>query len=239
MLTAFCRALESSDEIIIKSDKKFIPELFADVINLETDKFAAEILLKKMHETLDTRSFRNCMYAFVSETNNAENIILAYLKLYFNKRKNISGFLSNPVVFALNELSSRVGKEIHRLKGLLRFQKINEKIFYAPFEPDHNIIYFLINHFMRRMADQEFIIHDIIRNIAVYYDSNYWDTISIKPDGIYTDTISNILTIEEEKYQKLWKIYFKSIAIKERSNAKLQLQFMPRRYWKYLTELAE
>jgi len=36
--------------------------------------------------------------------------------------------------------------------------------------------------------------------------------------------------------QMLWKKYFKSMAIEERKNLKLQQQNMPKKYWKYLVE---
>ncbi|MEG1200053.1 MAG: DUF4130 domain-containing protein [Algoriella sp.] len=37
-------------------------------------------------------------------------------------------------------------------------------------------------------------------------------------------------------YQELWKSYFKSTTITERKNSKLQIQMMPKRFWKNLTE---
>ena len=38
-------------------------------------------------------------------------------------------------------------------------------------------------------------------------------------------------------FQELWRGYFRSASIKERANPGLQLNFMPRRYWRYMTEL--
>ena len=70
-------------------------------------------------------------------------------------------------------------------------------------------------------------------------------------DGIYFapvspryDVLSLIGVLDEEKlssdetfFQQMWKEYFKSTTIKERINLKLQRQHMPRRYWRYLTEM--
>ncbi|MBP7654068.1 TIGR03915 family putative DNA repair protein [Candidatus Dependentiae bacterium] len=240
MLTAFSKAFDVSEEIIIKSSNNFIPELFAETETVETNKQLAESLFKKIYTILDTRSFKDCMYAFVSEADNAENIIFAYIKLYFNHHKSIRNFLANPVVKSLNELSLRVVKEIHRMKGMMRFVKTNDSFFYAQFEPDHNIIYFLVNHFINRMADQKFIIHDVARNLAVYYDTVFWESVIINELGIKCccceEEDSEKLAVDEKKYQKLWQAYFKSIAIPQRKNSRLQRQFMPRRYWKYLIE---
>ena len=42
---------------------------------------------------------------------------------------------------------------------------------------------------------------------------------------------------EELFYQELWKVFHKSIAIKERSNKNLQMQHMPKKYWKNIIEM--
>ena len=43
-------------------------------------------------------------------------------------------------------------------------------------------------------------------------------------------------TLIEKKYQTLWQRYFVKTGIPERKNMKLHIQWMPKRYWKYLTE---
>ena len=45
-----------------------------------------------------------------------------------------------------------------------------------------------------------------------------------------------ILKKNEQIYQNLWKMFFKTIAIKERKNARCQMQFMPKKYWQDLIE---
>ncbi len=36
--------------------------------------------------------------------------------------------------------------------------------------------------------------------------------------------------------QKAWQAYYESVSIPERTNPRLQRQYMPRRFWGYLTE---
>jgi probable DNA metabolism protein len=38
-------------------------------------------------------------------------------------------------------------------------------------------------------------------------------------------------------WEQLWQTYHKAINNEDRANPKLQKQFMPKRYWKYLPEL--
>lgn len=117
------------------------------------------------------------------------------------------------------------------LNGLLRFIEIGDNLFYASIHPDNNIIENLGQHFIRRLPTQNFIIHDKNRNIAFLYNTKKYKIID-----------STLLTIpdiseEEKKYQELWIAFFKTIAIKERSNSRLQMQYMPKKYWEDLVEM--
>ena len=44
------------------------------------------------------------------------------------------------------------------------------------------------------------------------------------------------ITDEEIEYQNLWKLFFNTIAIKERTNPRCQMQYMPKKYWNDLIE---
>ena len=47
---------------------------------------------------------------------------------------------------------------------------------------------------------------------------------------------ADVLSSDDQLLQDLWRTYFKAICIKQRMNPRKQLQDMPRRYWKYMTE---
>ncbi|MBQ3630355.1 MAG: TIGR03915 family putative DNA repair protein [Prevotella sp.] len=57
------------------------------------------------------------------------------------------------------------------------------------------------------------------------------------PFDLQTGKLSDELLSENDQlFQELWRTYFKAICIRERLNPKKQLNDMPRRYWRYLTE---
>ena len=97
--------------------------------------------------------------------------------------------------------------------------------------PDNNIIEPLGHHFIKRLPTQNFIIHDKNRNICFLYNTPEYKIIDSS-----NLTIPDI-TEEEQKYQELWKLFFKTIAIQERKNARCQMQFMPKKYWQDLIEM--
>ena len=151
----------------------------------------------------------------------------------FKKGKGVDFLLQDQYVRLVIDLRRKVLGENHRMTGLLRFVQLEEKIFYSEYSPDSNITCLLMEHFVDRLGDQAFIIHDVKRKLCGIYNLKEW---------FITDEIPCIpkeQTEKEKLFSELWKKYFITIAIKERENPRLQKQFMPRRYWSYLTEIKQ
>jgi probable DNA metabolism protein len=169
-------------------------------------------------------------WAYLSSSIGKELNILKYLYHGFLIGSQINTMLSLDYVFEVNSLRKKVSFEAHRLKGLLRFISI-EDTFYATIHPDHNIIEQVGKHFIKRLPDQNFIIIDQFRKIAFIYNKYHYHLLDVKELNIPP------ISKEEKQYQDLWKVFWKTIAIKERTNPRLQAQYMPRRYWKDLIEM--
>ena len=75
-----------------------------------------------------------------------------------------------------------------------------------------------------------FIIHDKSRELCFVYNGK--ECRIIKSKDIKIPSVTN----EEQAYQELWKLFFKTISIRERTNPRCQMQFMPKKYWKDLIE---
>ena len=113
---------------------------------------------------------------------------------------------------------------------MLRFQEVGENIYYASVHPSTNIIEPLGQHFIKRIPSQDFIIHDKNRELCfLYHNQNY------RIVNSHNLTIP-VITDSERKYQELWKLFFQTISIKERTNPRCQMQFMPKKYWQDLIE---
>ena len=52
-------------------------------------------------------------------------------------------------------------------------------------------------------------------------------------------SISPHITENEKHFQSLWKTFFTTIAISERTNKRCQMQYMPKKYWQDLIEMQE
>jgi probable DNA metabolism protein len=174
----------------------------------------------------------NIFHVYLSEMPGSGMSIYRYLDMGWRVGKKLDLYMSDERVLAVQNMCRRVLGEDHRMLGLIRFSHLMGDIYYAPVEPDFNIIALMAPHFLKRLPSQCWIIHDVKRSIAVLYNKKSW-TIS---DFMLGERPS--LEEDEKFVRSLWKEYHKCISISERLNPSLQRRNMPIRYWKYLTELS-
>ena len=231
LLTSIYEAFYSDikpEEIV--SQEEFIENFLAEKIYIKTDIEKAKSVYHAIEEKISYQSLKKVFYTYLSEIPGIGIMILKYLQLAFKIGKEVDLNLANEDVLNIDKIFRRVGKERHRITGILRFKKIKEDILYAQIEPDHNVVALLAPHFVDRLASENFIIHDTKREIGVFYNKEEWIVKSIeKPDPF-------LVKDKEEIYEDLWRVYFDSISIKSKINPKLQKINMPMRYWKHLTE---
>lgn len=204
---------------------------FLDSIEeIKTDNTKAKRIFDGIYKNISYDTLYNSYYAFLSDGKEKEINILKYILNGFVTGPKINNMLSLDFVFTVCSMRKRMLGESHRFKGLLRFIEIGNNLFYASIHPNNNIIENLGQHFIKRLPTQNFIIHDKIRNIAFLYNTKQYKIIDS-----YSFTI-HYISETEKKYQELWRIFFETISIKERENSRLQMQYMPKKYWKDLVE---
>ena len=47
------------------------------------------------------------------------------------------------------------------------------------------------------------------------------------------------LSDDEKTFEELWIEFYNTIGIKERKNDRCRMNFMPKKYWKYITEMSD
>ncbi|MCX8026449.1 MAG: TIGR03915 family putative DNA repair protein [Thermodesulfovibrionales bacterium] len=214
----------------IVSKDMHIPTIFEEVVEVtncnQTDINSFLLYLKtRIHPDVIKRIF----YAYLSEIKGFEITTLHYIIRGLKLGQHYLKKTTDEYVFDINNMCSKVKRECHRFYGLMRFQKTRDDIYYASFEPDHNIISLIIPHFVGRFNDQTWIIHDVKRGLAVLYEQTSRKTYQVNIDD-------NVDVEDDEDIRALWRCYFDSLKIESRINPKLQKRCMPQRYWKYLTE---
>ena len=230
LLTAIYEAFYSDNfpEGIFR-EKNFTDNLFSITKKIETNQNKADKVYDAIRNKISNYTLRTIYYCYLSELDEIEIDLVYYLKLGFKEGAKINKYHSNNQVKKIISARKKVSREAHRMKGLLRFQTLKNGVYYGPMEPDYNIIEILARHFAKRLSDQDWIIHDLSRDIAAIYNQQQWALTPLKETEI---EISNT----EQEYQDLWKEFFDNIAIENRKNLKLQQQNMPKKYWKHLIE---
>lgn len=118
---------------------------------------------------------------------------------------------------------------------MVRLCEIENNLWYSSIHPDNNVIEQVGQFLMKRFPKQNMILHDKNRNLVLLYNcqnKNDYEIIQV-PHNFEINSFSK----EELQFQKLWKTFFQTIAIQERTNSRLQMQYMPKKYWKDLVEI--
>ncbi len=231
-------------------DRKTFPEIisgfadgnisvFPEDYKVDSDKNKAGRVWKGLQKKTSDASCQMLFSAFLSEIPDIELRLLNYIRTVFDSPENIELNFGNENTLELLKLSKKVSREAHRTLMFVRFQKTADDIYYASFDPKYNVLPLSVRHFERRFADQKWIIYDTNRNYGFYYDLENTQEVIFTENSVnpVTGQINEEIMAKDEKlFQELWKTYFDSTCIRERINPKLHMQFLPKRFWKYLPE---
>lgn len=229
ILTAIFEAfLHKEEPENIVSREQYQISMVTGLRDIETSQEKSDRVYKAIVDKMSNEVIEVLYRAYLHEHPDVGIAIYRYIRIGLKIGRKVISYLQNPDILRVNDMSQKVLTEINLFLGILRFKKLKNGIYYAKFEPDNNITMLLSNHFAERLSDQPWIIHDTKRDIYALYD-----TIQVVFSNEHLTIPEDII---DEKFEILWKKYFKAIAIESRMNPKLQKQFMPRRYWGNLTE---
>ena len=215
----------------IFSENNYCPNFLDQTIYIETNYEKSKRVFSGIEKNIGYDALYNTYYGFLCDEKDKEINLLKYVCDGFEIGPKINNRITISYVYKVISMRKRALSECHKLKGLLRFQEVgSNNLYYASVHPDNNIIEPLAHHFINRLPSQNFIIHDKNRNICLLYNGNEYKIVNA------TNLKIPNISAEEQKYQELWKMFFKTIAIQERKNRRCQMNFMPKKYWKDLIE---
>lgn len=221
----------------IVSRENFLQEnIFAQIHEVVTQTEKSERVLKKLEQSIGKTGINQLVKVFLSEDPGLEQLILSAVKQSVKyPGDNVLQNFANDDILQISKICKSVSRERHRMTAFVRFEKMQDDIYFAKIDPDYNVLPLIRNHFKDRYADQKWMIYDLRRNYGLFYDLENCEF--FYPDEkINLSQYQDKLHDEEKKYQTLWQSYFTKTNIKERKNTKLHIQHVPKRYWKYLTE---
>lgn len=222
---------------IIRKESDTNTQLFTVTEEVITEKHKATRVWKGFKSKTTRNEQLDFFKVFLSEIKGVENTLLNYMQNIFTKKNNRNIDFSNKDILKISQVARMVGREKHRMEAFVRFQLTKDNIYTATVEPDFNVLPLIVHHFKDRYADQQWVIYDVKRNYGIYYNLNTVETVTIEGFSRKKTRISDeLLAQNETEFQKLWGTYYNNVNIKSRKNNKLHKQYLPKRYWKYLTE---
>lgn len=203
--------------------------LFSEIIFVETNLEEAKAFGEYIKETLGKWPLAYIYYGNLAEEENVGLWVYEYVKFGLEKGgRNLNRFMAREEVARVQKLRDKVLREKHRLLGLVRFRKLLSGIYYSEISPDHRVLSLLGSHFSARLPNERWMIHDVKREWALLGQDHQYQLLPLGRDEFSVES--------DDWIEDLWRQYYGHVAIVERRNARAQKNFMPRRYWEYLTE---
>lgn len=220
--------------------------LFADEVHeVKTDENKAGRVWAGLEKRLRENELRMITISWLSEDKNLNWPLFRYVCKVFHAPQDeacriVQNFADEDVL-TVTRIAEKVAHEAHRMLQFVRFQKAKDGTYLGVVSPDYNVLPLATDHFCDRFGDQPWLLYDAGRRYGFYYDTRSLHRIVFDGDENFDlrdgSLQGDMLAEDEMLFQNLWRTYFKAICIKERINPKKQAGDMPRRYWRYMTEM--
>jgi len=203
--------------------------IFDEIIDIQTEEEKYTKVLKAIKAKFSKQTLQKILNIFMCDSKDFEMDLLEYIILGFKDKQQLLN-INNSCVFYLNSIEKELFKNVHKMYAFIRFEELEDNSLYAKLECKFNVLYFLAKHFLKRFNNQNFIIHDINRKLAFI---KIGKDFSIQKVAEFQEPTHSL---NEQKFQKLWKSFFKGVTIEERINLKLQQNQVPLIYRTYMSE---
>ena len=154
-----------------------------------------------------------------------------------NEAAKISLDRGDPDVLIVLKTAGKVQHEIHRLQGLLRFNPDKNGVYIAKCQPDYFILPALAEHFTLRFGETSWAIIDEKRELCLYREKGGEVLLVTQKEFLKNAPRNKAKDENNDSWENLWQLYHRTINNEGRKNLRLQRQFMPERYRKYLPEV--
>lgn len=167
--------------------------------------------------------------AFLTCLENKEQHLYQFVRKLYKEGANFLRNQSDDVYLPIAKAVRHMNGEVEKLRGFVRFSDYNG-VLGAEIQPKNRVLPLLRHHFCSRYANEALFIYDRSHKELLLYAQGRSRIVPV-------DNLHLSLPGEEEiHYRALWKRFYETIAIKERTNPRCQNTFLPKRYRGTMTE---
>ena len=211
----------------------------------DNDVFA---LADRVHSAFARTCGKACAFrlalAAASDDSAMPQVLYDYLRLGFSVKDQLYGLIADERCIALSSLAHYSANECEHVRQFLRFSHLADGSWMAQFEPQADVIPLEAQHFVRRMRSERFFIVDPVHQVAAFHLPDEPKAQIVRLDDQMTELLldkGKDLAKDEEGVRELWKHLYAALTLPGRDASQrgydLRVSWMPKRFWKNLTEL--
>lgn len=199
---------------------------------IETDPAKARRVCDSIPSRISKEAQELVRLGFLTCTPQKELLLLRFLRLGFAHGAKVTDMLADDTVHALNKAVRHLNSEGHKFMGFVRFS-VYGGVLVSVIEPKNRVLPVIQEHFCDRFHNETFMIYDQPHGEALVHEPG-------KSGIIRLDELTvPQADAKEEEYRRMWRRFYETIAIAGRTNPRLRLSHMPKRYWSRLTEMQD
>ncbi len=200
-----------------------------ETVTVDTEPDKAQRVYRSIPLKMGSDSLRVIQWCFLSDLEDKEVAILAFLRLGYRLGSRVTRLLTEPNVHKVITAARNVANEAHLLKGFTRFSQHGGALT-AQIEPKNDVLPILARHFQARMPGESFLIYDRTHRMALMCSGGCSQIFPLESlEQPRADT-------EEQLYRTLWTRFYDTVSIESRYNPRCRMSHMPKRYWAMMTE---
>ncbi len=202
--------------------------LFDEYVHVDADAQKAGSVMDAVIEKISYSFYTKLASCAMAYEQDAADSVYRMMVLGFAYGPEAINMVQYREVMRFGEILKRVQSEAHHFREFIRFHEVRKSLYVAHIEPKSRVIPALADSFADRMPSEHWMIIDDVHRDAVIHPKNeeyYFRRLT-------QDELNTLLLTEREndEYTDLWKVFFDSIAIKERENYRCQRNLFP--IWK-------
>ena len=228
-----CRDGDAGIEVRGKTQQQLFCE-YRTVVECEQKAVRLERMIKRY---LGCNAYWDIYHALLSDDGAKGTVVFRAMQESRNIKdsRKIMDHLGNPDVAKVFALSRSVSNEAHMYEEFIRFRELENGILFSEITPKAQILTCVADHFTDRFPIENWMIYDKTHQVFLVHGAReqwrlvWGESLNRKAAGMISE--------KELKYERLWKVFFESITIKEREYPKCQQNHLPLRYREGMLEM--
>lgn len=215
-------------------------ELFAEYRSVACDSEKAEKVARSIRRKMGQDAYKTIYQAALSADRDRADciyrVVVKGMSSYVSPREaaDVIWNLQDTNVCRVYDLARRTGREAGRYLEFVRFRELEQGILFSEIQAENQILPLIGDHFSDRFPNENFMIYDNGHGDCLLHEKQrrWYILRDVCPDEGMKDCVAE----REAEFQRLWKGFCRSISIESRANLRLQQQFWPLKYRRWMTE---